>query len=618
MTTTIFRLFFFLLLCIGCSNHNQEKAISLNGKIAKVPILSARFDSLLQNIYQLPSHQRIESIIQISYRNEIADGILKQEKLLQEVLSIAPKSKQKELLLRLIAIYDKQNRSRFPVSSIKGLKCIDQLERQHSLTQDERWYLSKMKAYFFDKQGKQEEYVPIWFNLLKEHRAANRFELIIEDLNKIAGYFEMLGDKESAIALYEEAYQLSINKNIPKYRNKCLQLLTLLLYENKRYQEAINYCKNDTSYNSTLIDCYLGINKPDSARIILVKELAEKGPDKVFLNLQMAETYIKEAKEDSASIFLGIALNAFQTISLHHQNKNTKISLPSNFLYTYPMYAELLQKNGKTKQAAEAYQLIEPLMRIEVQSLKWKEIQINAITSYSVFCRNTKQYEKALELLAHRDSLQQVYRTIKEEQEKTNLIHRFEVGELTHRIDMQDIELEHSKTLNAILLGVGIVGTLLLTMIGLLYRERRRQSLKLYQQYEQLQKLDKDIDTQQETPNPSQALFIKIEKKVRAEKLFLREDLSIEILSDMLNSNRTYISASINECTSKSFSTWINDLRVNYAIKLMHKDTTLDTKRLALQCGFSTNETFYKNFKQRCGVKPSQYLVQIIIEQGSK
>lgn len=205
---------------------------------------------------------------------------------------------------------------------------------------------------------------------------------------------------------------------------------------------------------------------------------------------------------------------------------------------------------------------------------------------------------------------------MKEKQQYNNIVNRFEISNLTHQIEMQDKELEYSNTLNNILIYVGIITFLLLTMLFLLFKNRKAQFLKLYQQQEQLQRLEDNHIVQYEEPSPSKALYLNTEKKVRSDKLFLKKDISIEMLSDILNSNRTYLSSCINESTGKSYSIWINDFRIKYAIKLMHNNTTINVKDMASMCGFSSNETFYKNFKQRCGVTPSQYLNQIIVEQS--
>lgn len=614
MKIKIFPLFFLFLLCIGCSDHYKEKAILLNKEIAKTPVLSARFDSLMQDINELPLHLKIESVIQISNREERPDGVLKQEKLLNEALLVASKKKRKEILFRLVTIYSQKDRFQFLKSSGKGIEFINELENKYSLTQEEKWNLYKLKARFLNKQGKQEECLPIWFKLLKEHRVANHSQLIVEDLYAIANHFEKLGDKENAITLYKEAYQLSIDNDYSTFAKKIVLSLTLLLVNDKQYREAIKYCKENNLFNNTLISCYLGLNRPDSARLIIAKKLEERGQDGIILNCQMTETYIMEENEDSASVFMGKALDTFRNNVTLQSNKHQNILPPAYFLQTCSKYAELLQKNNKINQAEDTYKLIEPLMRTNMLSLNWREKQIKAITSYSNFCGATHQYKKAVELLAHRDSLQLVYNVMKEEQDKTNLVHRFEVEELTHRLDMQDLELKYSETLNYILICVGFAAFVLLTMIFLLLRNRKKQVLKLYQQNEELEKVRETV-APQETPSPSKALYIKTEKKVQTERLFLRNDLSIEALSDILNSNRTYLSNSINECTGKSYSVWINDFRIKYAIRLMHDNTTINTRNLATQCGFSSNDTFYKNFKQRCGVTPSQYLNQIILEQ---
>lgn len=623
MKIKVFHLLFLFTLCIGCSNYTREKTISLENEIAKTSIHTAKFDSLLQSISQLPSKQRIECILNISYRKENTDGILKQEKLLTEILPIASYKKQKEILLRLVFIYSLQDQKQVTGSRIKGLKCINHLYDEYTLTQDEKWYLSPIKASFLNRLGKQKEYLNIWFNILKEHRASNKTQLIAEDLYAIASYIMNLGDIEKAISFYREAYLISKKEKHIERTNKYLLSLSLLLSENKQYKEAlVHFNKMDStiSFNSpiynALVDCYIGINKPDSARFILTKKLVPQSPNKILFNNQLAETYILDENEDSAAIYLKKALVAYESIAKRFEGKENKVSLPFNFIHTYSKYAELLQKNGKTNQAAEAYQLIEPLMDTNVQSLNWKEKQIDAITSYSTFCRKNNQYEKALNLLIHRDSLQLIYNRMKEKQEHTNLVNRFEIEDLTHRIELQDKELEYSKTLNIILICGGVLGSILLTMLFLLFRSRKAQFLKLYQQQEQLQKIEENHVEQPEVPSATKALYLNAEKKVRTDKLFLKNDLSIEYLSEVLNTNRTYLSSSINEFTGKSYSIWINDFRIKYAIKLMHNDTTISIKNLALQCGYSSNETFYKNFKQRCGVTPSQYLNQIIIEQS--
>lgn len=623
MWSNAYYLFFLILLCIGCSDYFQDSTISLKQKIADTPIASTGFDTLLCEINQLPPQLKIECILTVPYQNIKTEGSVKYEKLLREILPISSKKDQKIVLLRLISIYSKQDRALLLESSLRGINLIEQLENEHSLSSEEIWNLNKLKASFLNEQNRQQEFLSIWFKLLKEHRTAGKTPLILEDLNAIASYTIRLGDTEKSISFYKEAYLLAKGGKYKEAENISFMSIVWLLSKNKQFKEALAYFYEmgssipfNPSLYDTLIKCYIGTNKLDSARLILNKRISSIEKGKGVLYNQIAETYILEGKEDSSSVYLGKALKENQLNIQNSEEKENKISLPINFIHTYSLYAELLQKNSKTNQAEQAYSFIEPLMYTHVQSLNWKEKQINAITSYSTFCRTTKQYEKALTLLAHRDSLQQVYNVLKEKQEHTNIVNRFEIDDLTHRLELQDTELEYSKTLNQILVTAGIITFLLLTMLFLLFRSRKAQYLKLYQQHEQLRKLEDNQVIQPEKSDATKALYLNAENKVRSDKLFLKNDLSIEMLSEILNSNRTYLSSCINECTSKSYSIWINDFRIKYAIKLMHDDTTINIKNLAPQCGFSSNDTFYKNFKQRCGVTPGQYLNQIIIEQN--
>lgn len=53
------------------------------------------------------------------------------------------------------------------------------------------------------------------------------------------------------------------------------------------------------------------------------------------------------------------------------------------------------------------------------------ELQIKALTNFSSFCRETKQYEKALDLLARRDSVLQTYLEFKAKNSKKKLCRTF-------------------------------------------------------------------------------------------------------------------------------------------------------------------------------------------------
>ena len=139
----LFLLIFFIY--IGCTN--QEKISLLDKEIAATSILSLSFDSLLQEVQNLPSQQQDAILYQISYRNEKdIDGMQKQEKLLLKGLPFTSKKERKKIQIRLLELYEKLNEERVLGTDIKGIQLSEKLETDYSLSREEEWTIKKIKA----------------------------------------------------------------------------------------------------------------------------------------------------------------------------------------------------------------------------------------------------------------------------------------------------------------------------------------------------------------------------------------------------------------------------------------------------------------------------------------
>ena len=105
-------------------------------------------------------------MIKISYRNEEEiDGIQKQERLLMEILPLSSGKRRKEILFQLVTLYNNLDRFGLPGADLKGLKWIEMLETNHSLSQKEEWRVNEMKALLLNEVGNQDEFLPIWYKL---------------------------------------------------------------------------------------------------------------------------------------------------------------------------------------------------------------------------------------------------------------------------------------------------------------------------------------------------------------------------------------------------------------------------------------------------------------------
>lgn len=623
-------LIFLLCLCIGCTKYNSKEVNSLQEQFSKVAILSTSFDSLLTVTQTLPINKQVQCIIQISQRDEeIKEAILKQKDLLNHLLPLASSKEQKEILFQLIELHNKLNtRNIHQNTSEAELSYIDELEENYSLTQEEKWKVKRLKAQLLNRRGKQEEYLPIWFELLKEHRIANIPQYIVDDLLIIANHLSKLGDYNQAISTYEEAYQLIIANQLSNLQNSCLPPLIKLLADNKNYSKALYYYNDAIKHNkeivtispsiqNLLVTCYLGLHKPDSARIVLSERLNGKERNSFFLNCKMSESYIIEGKEDSAIYFINKAIET---------NPNIK-NLPNYSLSTFSYLANLLHKHQKEQQANYYYSMVEPLMKESSQVAPLLERQIEALTSFSHFCRSTKQYKKALELIAHRDSIQQLYNEMQKEKDSKNLADRLEIQELQFNLEKKDTELEYSRHLTyAIIISIMIFIALSPIAFYLIKwkitssqnKAKKKAPLQetVNNQQDKQQKAtvispSKSIDRPKSPTQQNTTLFAYIHTVVMDHNRFLSKDLSIEFVTKEVKSNRDYVSKAVNMCTGMDFTTWINNLRIDYAIAAIHKEPTLDLGTLSEQCGFKSYATFNRNFKRYKGVTPRAFIANI-------
>lgn len=106
---------------------------------------------------------------------------------------------------------------------------------------------------------------------------------------------------------------------------------------------------------------------------------------------------------------------------------------------------------------------------------------------------------------------------------------------------------------------------------------------------------------------PTNLLKDKIKKLMDEQHLFLHQNLKIGDLAKELNSNRNYIYNAINVEMGMSFSEYINQKRIEYAIKLMESEPNLNLADIANKSGFASTSAFYRNFKLYKGCSPSEY-----------
>ena len=118
-----------------------------------------------------------------------------------------------------------------------------------------------------------------------------------------------------------------------------------------------------------------------------------------------------------------------------------------------------------------------------------------------------------------------------------------------------------------------------------------------------------DTDAEEESIQQDKMadLQLKLTDTVGRNKLYLQPDLKITDVANLLHTNRTYVSRVLKEQIGTTFADFINHQRIDYACQLMEQQPQLPAAEVASQSGFSSQSSFYRNFKLYKGCSPKDY-----------
>ena len=88
---------------------------------------------------------------------------------------------------------------------------------------------------------------------------------------------------------------------------------------------------------------------------------------------------------------------------------------------------------------------------------------------------------------------------------------------------------------------------------------------------------------------------------------FLDPKLSLKKLSDMIETNQTYLSNVVNRYFGCHLKELVNTYRVEYAKELLRSGKCMP-EELPQRCGFLSRSAFYAAFKKVTGASPKRYM----------
>jgi AraC-like DNA-binding protein len=184
------------------------------------------------------------------------------------------------------------------------------------------------------------------------------------------------------------------------------------------------------------------------------------------------------------------------------------------------------------------------------------------------------------------------------------------------------LELTKTKKYNrTLLISLAVAAMLLFSIIMLAYRLHRskvalvKQYLAKENKYKVVKGLENQVSTAVDEPvNGNDArekeLIIQLEKLMQGKSAFLNPKIGLGDVAEALATNRTYLSQAINNQLNTSFPNYINELRINEAVKLITSGYVAShtQEAMARECGFTSRSAFTAAFKRVTGVVPSFFI----------
>lgn len=117
-----------------------------------------------------------------------------------------------------------------------------------------------------------------------------------------------------------------------------------------------------------------------------------------------------------------------------------------------------------------------------------------------------------------------------------------------------------------------------------------------------------EMESGVETLDTINELAQRIDALMTDEQFYLQKNLKIGDVAKRLSVCRTYISNCINKTNGCSFSDYVNFQRIEYAKQQMKESPEMKMIVIAENAGFSSEQSFYRNFKKFTGMTPTKWM----------
>ncbi|MDX1350824.1 MAG: helix-turn-helix domain-containing protein, partial [Putridiphycobacter sp.] len=194
------------------------------------------------------------------------------------------------------------------------------------------------------------------------------------------------------------------------------------------------------------------------------------------------------------------------------------------------------------------------------------------------------------------------------------------------KLEIEQQKIEKTKADNkmyTIVLVSMLAITILLLIVLRFYKIKRRNEIRFENLLSELEEPVTSTNLQETSEFLLEEIGVSAEtkkeivaglEKLEEELYFLRQDCTAYNVAKKLKTNTSYLSKIVNHHYQKNFNTYINDLRIKYAILRLKNDKSFRAfaiQSIAEEVGYKSADSFVKYFKAETGLNPSFYIKQL-------
>ena len=450
----------------------------------------------------------------------------------------------------------------------------------------------------------------------------------IEVMAQLGQNYAIIGQVEKAFSFYDRCLEIAHSQDLEFYKAVMPTIIGDLHYTTGNYKEALtkqkesfNALKNAHDLNEDLrirnmgvvllsmSSTYVQLAELDSALWILDEGIKEKLDKYEFRGKftyigQRGWVYLKKKEFERA---------------LNYLLEAEKLAIEYDSVIGPSYYSLDL---GECYLNLKKYDLAIAKLEKGLEVQKGNTEEINLVEDFKLLA---KAYKEAGNIEKSNDYYEKyIISQTAIEKSKDTIVSTF------HDKEIQDLAKEKSFQKNRFLYVISGISVLVLGLffvILYLIKERKKNTKKFenllakmnVDSEAELQIVDtKDSDLEEKSSaDVNEEITKQILnglEKLKEQEYFLKQECNSYNVAKKIKTNTSYLSKVINSHFQKNFNTYINDLRINYAIVRLKNDSrfrSFSIQSIAEELGYKSADSFTKYFKQDTGLNPSFYIKQL-------